>query len=325
MNQRALALLSAALLFSRLAAAQDHPKMTDDEKIQWYCSQHADEGDNCAAHARQLLPYISDYAKYDDVDSGGRSASKDPSGCDFSPLPAGCPGSGSAPTTVTGGSGGATSGPGVGIGAPTIPISGNSGGGGQMPPNPGANQGPTTCGSSYVKSPMSLATKPEDFCADQKGTNFSVIELKPGQILNNPTFFHFSPTSALSVGANVGPAGTRSRCAETGSPGSGRVNPHCAMQIWVSATPGGPALNKCGLFGPIDNGSTLELESGMSGTSCTLPPGSHVYCNLAVPTASWGPYPAPFFYPHPGEMIMSECNALIINATSFWPPSVPHG
>jgi hypothetical protein len=118
----------AALSFASFHAsaaddAAERVKMTDDEKIEWYCGQHPDEGANCTAHARQLLPYISDFAKYGDTDTRGNSITADPNGCDFSPLPPGCP-SGGSPAPAPGGSvGGGAAEPGVA--RPFIPATGS--------------------------------------------------------------------------------------------------------------------------------------------------------------------------------------------------------
>jgi hypothetical protein len=313
------AALSAAFL-CRPAAAQT--KMTDDQKIQWYCAQHADEGDNCAAHARQLLPYLSDYANSPDTDTRGQAIQPDANGCDFSPLPAGCPGAsapdeGSASGAGSGGGGQSLGGQGVSTGGPAAPRGGTADGGAPRGGGGGLTSGP--CNSNYIKSKDTIPLIPADYCADQEGVNFSVMEITPGKPMNNGVHFHFSSSSALSVGSIVGKAGTRSICAETDSPGAGRVNDHCSMEIWVSLKPGGPALGKCGNIGPISEGDTLELSAGATAAdSCTFAPGTHIYCNMAVPTVAWGPYPAPFFYPNAGQPIISECNALILNMTGLW-------
>lgn len=90
-----LALLSSALPAAAAAAASERVPMTEQEKLDWYCSQHKDEGDNCRAHALLLLPYISDYARYPDSDNAGNTIVEDP--CGFSPKPPGCDG-GNAPS-----------------------------------------------------------------------------------------------------------------------------------------------------------------------------------------------------------------------------------
>lgn len=88
--------------------------MTEAEKIEWYCKKHADEGAGCRNHALLLLPYISDYAQYDDSDVRGNTIRKNP--CAFSPLPPGCPGAN------------ASSGGGTLSGAPLVGSSNASGG-----------------------------------------------------------------------------------------------------------------------------------------------------------------------------------------------------
>ncbi len=131
--------------------------MTNDEKIAWYCQQHQDEGDNCAAHARLLLPYISDYANSSGVDNSGRPiAPSDPQGCDFSPQPPGCP---SQPAPAQGGSPGVSAAP-----APQAPGSyGAASDGGACPAPSGGvqfvvfpavpGQHVTSVGSPYLLSP----------------------------------------------------------------------------------------------------------------------------------------------------------------------------
>jgi hypothetical protein len=265
-----------------------------------------------------MLPYISDYAKYPDSDTRGQTNTPDPSGCDFSPLPPGCPGAasqGGGNDTGGGdgsqvGGGDSNSGPGVGIGVPMIPIKGGIADGGPT----GGGSGGGACGSSYVKSKDTIPKKPEDYCADQKGVNFSVINAP----VSNGFFLHFSPSTAFSIAMTAGKAGSYTNCGETDSPGSGRVNDHCAMEIWLSAKPGGAALSQCGLIGPIMEGAMLEpITSGGTGT-CSVAPGTKFYCNMAVPTEAWGPYPAPFFYSNAGQMIISECNALLLDSAGLW-------
>jgi hypothetical protein len=113
-------LIAASAVFAVHAFSQDREPMTEAEKIEWYCAQHPDEGANCTAHARLLLPYISDYAKYEGSDTRGGSAEAASDGCDFSPLPPGCPGAASpapmvpTPPAAVPGGGGFSGGPGGG-------------------------------------------------------------------------------------------------------------------------------------------------------------------------------------------------------------------
>jgi len=60
-----------ACLSSIAAADERPPKMTDEEKIEWYCAKPENAGETCAVNAAALLPYISDYAKYPDLDVRG--------------------------------------------------------------------------------------------------------------------------------------------------------------------------------------------------------------------------------------------------------------
>lgn len=46
--------------------------MTEAEKIEWYCKKHPEEGEGCRNRALLMLPYISDYAKYENVDTRGQ-------------------------------------------------------------------------------------------------------------------------------------------------------------------------------------------------------------------------------------------------------------
>jgi hypothetical protein len=90
MNKLLLLAAAALCLYAPRAAAANRTKMTEQEKIDWYCAQHP--GPNCHAEAIITLPYISDYARYENVDSAGRDMLLDDGGCDFSPKPLWCPG-----------------------------------------------------------------------------------------------------------------------------------------------------------------------------------------------------------------------------------------
>jgi len=47
------------------------PKMTNEEKMEWFCDQPENRGPSCSVRARTMLPYISDYAKYPGLDKRG--------------------------------------------------------------------------------------------------------------------------------------------------------------------------------------------------------------------------------------------------------------
>lgn len=83
--------------------AGERHRMTEAEKLDWYCKKHPEEGANCRPHARLLLPYISDYAQYDDVDTRGRKIDANANRCGFSPKPPDCPGASSGGNGSNGG------------------------------------------------------------------------------------------------------------------------------------------------------------------------------------------------------------------------------
>ena len=237
--------------------------MTDDEKIAWYCEKHADEGANCDNHARLMLPYISDYAQYEDSDTRGKTIKKDPNGCDFSPLPAGCPGS----TAAGGGSGGgvATAAGGTISGGP---LTASVGGG-------GAGKGkvlafPTWSSAAPIRDPNT------------------------GRVIAN--YNSYGPGTIFSMGFKAEGSGGLWTWVEN-------INStaYCKYSGWISESPGGPPLpagyqcnpDVTNSFGSYRNwmpGSAADLKDAKKNTLfCRLAAGQRYYFNLQLVEWSGNP------------------------------------
>jgi hypothetical protein len=272
MNRRLLAFLGAAsltLLLGSRAYAQERVKMTDAEKIAWYCENHQDEGENCTAHARLMLPYISDYARYSDSDTRGNTVVSDPNGCDFSPLPDGCPGA-SSPGAVTSG-----------------PADGNGGGAGSNGGGAGSNGGGAAAGNDGGLTTSGLPWPPAHGCVDAAKGGFNV------EICSNLAAMRLHqgghgglvfPNSKKVYSVGFLPGGGSQDCITTTTPRF--IGQGCSAHMWLSKEPAGGPVGTCTQpfsFGG-GGGADLSYEIGDSSppNSCVLKRGTRYFCNIVL-------------------------------------------
>lgn len=277
-------ILFALPLLAATALASDKTPMTEAEKIAWYCAQHPDEGKNCETHAKFMLPYISDYAKYPDTDVRGDDIKSDSNGCDFSPRPEGCPEPGGAGSTGDGGSGsevqsGGTSIGGAGISSgrrPTMPIEGPLGA------RPGSG------GGSGAGESGPLPLPPKFGCTEGKaaGKNYTIcwnLAAMPEHMLMHGGMRFPNSEKAYSVGFQ--PGGGNFSCAIITAPpfpGQG-----CAGLMWISKAPGGPPVSKaCSMPTMLDAGNGgNHIDYTLSATrfnGCVLEEGTRHWCNITL-------------------------------------------
>jgi hypothetical protein len=251
--------------------------MTDAEKIDWYCRTHADEGAGCRAHALQLLPYISDYAQYDDSDTRGQTLRRDPSGCDFSPLPPGCPGASS-------GGGGTSSGGPTGAGGGGGSLSGGplTGGVGTLSGGPLTGAGGSSGKKKVVAFPTWSSAAP-------------IRDPNTGRVIFN--WNSYGPGTIVSMGFK--PDGTTGMWSWVQNINS---TDGCTYKGWISLTPGGAQVpNGVGCNPTTTNynggnriwksSTDKEIAAGgnLSAMWCLLKPGQRYYFNLLL--TEWRPNP----------------------------------